>query len=105
MLHFHVCLHMVLVHDMLSLVVDHSALRMLSVHHGHVVGMADLRRIALLLTDGVRVVRRRRVLLTMLSRCLTGSRLVVHGDADMSLVIRAVGRGVRRWRAIAGHGH
>jgi len=50
-LYLHVGLHVVLIHDMLSLFIYHSILRMLSMHHGHVVCVTDLWRVSLLLSN------------------------------------------------------
>lgn len=72
-LNFHVGLHVMLVDDVLALFVHHLSLRVLGMHHWHIVGMAGLWCISLLLSDWIRPIRCRGMLLSMLRRSLTRS--------------------------------
>jgi hypothetical protein len=104
MLHLHVRLHVI--HNVLSLLVHHLCLTMLSVgHHGHLAWVTDLRSIALVRTAWVRGVGGRSMLLRLLMRSLSGHSLVVHGSAHMSLVVGWMRRGMRSWCTISRHGH
>jgi hypothetical protein len=104
MLNLHVGL-VRLVDHMLPLLVHHLRLTMLSVHHGHLAAVADLRSVALLGTNWVRAIRSRRVMLLVLRWTLALDRLVVHGNANVSLVVGSVGRRMRSGRTVSRHWH
>jgi hypothetical protein len=86
MLNLHVGL-VRLVDDMLALLVHHLRLTVLSMHHGHLVAVADLRRVALLGTNWVGAIGCRCVMLLVLRRALALDGLVMHRNAHMSLVL------------------
>ena len=86
MLNLHVGL-VRLVDDVLTLFVHHLRLTVLSVHHGHLAAVADLRRVALLRTNWVGAIRRRRVMLLVLRWTLALDGLVMHRNAHVSLIL------------------